>query len=72
LVKYLKIFLKERKSDRSFFKSKRAIALLVALFKRAKKERSLICYFAKSAEKSDRSFALFKRANERAIAQSLF
>jgi len=37
----------------------RAIALFVALLKRAKKERSLICSFAKSNKKSDRSFALF-------------
>jgi len=36
--------------------------------KRAKEERLLICSF----EKSDRSIALFKRANEQAIAQSLF
>jgi len=81
------LFLKEWKSDRyfhcSFWKSKktiaffvalfeRVIALLVALLKRAKKEQLLICSFAKSTEKSGCSFALFKRANEQAIALSLF
>jgi len=94
---YFLLFLKERKSDCSFhrsfwksdcsfccsfWKSEIAMALLVALLKRAiahllfgkerRKERSLILSFAKSDEKSTCSFALFKRANERAIAQSLF
>jgi len=63
----LSLFLKEQMRDRSFcrsfWKSDRAIA---------KKERSLICSFAKSDKKSNLSFALFKRANERAIAQMLF
>jgi len=45
---------------------------LVTLLKRAKNERSFIRSFAKSAEKSDRSFAFFKRANEPVIAQLLF
>jgi len=61
-IAFLSLFLKER----------RAIALLVALLKREKKERLLIFSFAKSNKKSDRSFTLFKRANEQAIAQSLF
>jgi len=56
------LFLKQRKSDcsfcHSFWKSKRAIALSVALLKRAKK--------------SNRSFDLLQRAPKRAIAHSLF
>jgi len=46
--------------------------IFVALFKRAKKERLLIRSFAKSDEKSNHSIVLLKRANPRAIAQSLF
>jgi len=92
----LLLFLKERKSDSSFFAlfkraTKRAIAqllflkeranerllflslfLFVALLKRAKKERSLIRSFAKSAEKGNRSFALLQRATKRVIAHLLF
>jgi len=41
-------------------------------FEKSEKERSLIRSFAKSDKKRVRSFALFKRANERAIAQSHF
>jgi len=56
----------------SFALFERAIALIVALLKRAKKERLLICSFAKSDKKSNCSIAPLKRANEQAIAQSLF
>jgi len=52
------LFLKEQKSNHSFWKSERVIALLVALLKRAKK--------------SDRSFAFLQRAPKWAIAHLLF
>jgi len=65
----LSLFLKEQKSDRSFhcsfWESKRAIALFVALLKRAKKERILIRSFAKSNKMSNRSIALLKGAEMR-------
>jgi len=68
---------------RSFWESKRAITLFVALFERAKEPSLFSSLFLKERKKSDRSFALLqrgmkraitliKRANERAIAQSLF
>jgi len=40
--------------------------------KRAKKEQLLICSFAKSAKKSDRSLALLQRATKRVLAHLLF
>jgi len=56
---------------RSFWMSKKAIALFVALLKRAKKEQSLICSFEKS-EKNNRSSALLHWATKWGIALSLF
>jgi len=61
LIFALSLFLKERKSDRSFRRSfekseKRAIAH--SLFcKEQLSKRSLICYFAMSDKMSDRSFS---------------
>jgi len=73
---FLSLFLKEQKSYCSFGCSfekskKRAIAHLL-FCKERRKEQLLIRSFAKSNKKSDCSFVLFKRANEQAIAQSLF
>jgi len=56
----------------SFQKSDWAIALFVALCKRANERLLFFCSFQKSNEKSDCSFALSKRATKRAIAHSLF
>jgi len=62
------LFKKERRRDcsfcRSFQKSKRAIALLSLFSKEQMSNRSFCCSFQKSNEKSDRSFALSKRAKE--------
>jgi len=67
---------KERLSNRSlncsFKKSNWAIALFSLFSKEQQKERSLFCSFKKSDEKSDRSFALSKRAKEQKWAIAHF
>jgi len=89
-LKERSLFAKERKSDHSFHcsfqKSKRVIALFVALYKRVNKQSLLSALFAKG-QKSDRSLsrsfeksnfanvhtiALFERLRKRAIGLSLF
>jgi len=57
---------------RSFWKSKRAIALFVALLKRAKKSDRSFALFKRATKKSDRSFALLQRAIAQPCIFALF